>query len=144
LAKLLFDGTAAPIIYTSAGQVNAVIPCALAGHHFNANGCRIHGRSVAPFPLTIGTAAPGIFTADGSGKGQAAALNQDNSFDSPSNPAPRGSILTFYATGVGATSPCIDGQVYKSNFPTIPLPVVVGIGNGGARVEYNGQAPDLL
>ncbi len=151
--QVLFDGTAAPIIYTSAGQVNAVIPCALAGYTSTQmvvdfmvpepTGSSEHVLS-APLTVPLSPAAPGIFTADGSGKGQAAALNQDNSFNTPSNPAARGSILTFYATGVGATSPCVDGQIYQSDFPTIALPVVVGVGGSEAHVDYAGQAPDLV
>lgn len=40
---VLFDNIAAPILYTGAGQVNAVIPCALARPSFNANGRGVHG-----------------------------------------------------------------------------------------------------
>ena len=52
--------------------------------------------------------------------------------------------MTFYATGVGPTSPCVDEQVYQSNFPTLTLPVVVGVGSSGSQVDYAGQAPDLV
>ncbi len=142
--QVLFDGTPAPIIYTSAGQVNTVIPCAVAGHTSTQMVVAYMGAQSAPLTVPLGPAAPGIFTADGSGQGQAAALNQDNSFNSPSNPAPRGSIVTFYATGVGPTSPCADGQVYERNFPTLTLPVIVGVGSSGAQVLYSGQAPDLV
>jgi uncharacterized protein (TIGR03437 family) len=142
--QVLLDGTAAPILYTSSGQVNAVIPCEVAGNASTQMVVEYMGAQSAPVTVPLGPAAPGIFTADGSGQGQAAALNQDNSFNSPSNPAAHGSVLTFYATGVGATSPCVDGQVYQSNFPTIPLPVVVGLGGSGAHVDYAGQAPDLV
>jgi uncharacterized protein (TIGR03437 family) len=142
--QVLFGGTAAPILYAGDGQVNAVIPCEVAGQSSIQMVVDYMGAQSAPVTLALGPAAPGIFTADGSGQGQAAALNQDNSFNSPSNPAPRGSIVTFYATGVGPTSPCVDGQVYTSNFPTIPLPVVVGVGSSGAHVDYAGQAPDLV
>jgi uncharacterized protein (TIGR03437 family) len=142
--QVLFDGTAAPIIYTSAGQVNAVIPCAVAGQSSTQMIVEYMGAQSAPLTVALSPAAPGIFTADGSGQGQAAALNQDNSFNGPSNPAPPGSILTFYATGVGPTSPCVDGATYQSNFPTLTLPVVVGVGPSGAHVDYAGQAPDLV
>jgi uncharacterized protein (TIGR03437 family) len=142
--EVLFDGIPAPIIYASASQVNAVIPCEVSGHSSTQMVVQYSEAQSPPFTVVLSPAAPGIFTADGSGQGQAAALNQDNSFNSPSNPAPRGSILTFYATGVGATSPCADGQVYQSDFPTIPLPVVVGVGGSGAHVDYAGQAPDLV
>jgi uncharacterized protein (TIGR03437 family) len=124
--------------------VNAVIPCELAGESSTQMVVEYMGAQSPAVTVPVGPAAPGIFTADGSGKGQAAALNQDNSFNGPSNPAARGSIVTFYATGVGPTSPCVDGQVYQSNFPTIPLPVVVGVGSSGAQVIYSGQAPDLV
>jgi uncharacterized protein (TIGR03437 family) len=52
--------------------------------------------------------------------------------------------VTFYATGVGPTSPCVDGATYQSNFPTLTLPVIVGVGRFGARVLYGGQAPNLV
>ncbi len=142
--QVLFDGAAAPILYTSAGQVNAVIPCAVAGHSSTQMIMEYMGVQSPPLTVPLGSAAPGIFTADGRGQGQAAALNQDNSFNSPSNPAAPGSIVTFYATGVGLTSPCVDGQVYQSNFPTLTLPVIVGVGGSGAQVLYGGQAPDLV
>ena len=48
---------------------------------------------------------PGIFTATGTGQGQAAVLNQDGTYNSPSNPAPRGSVIVFYAVGAGAMTP---------------------------------------
>jgi uncharacterized protein (TIGR03437 family) len=142
--QVLFDGTAAPILYTSAGQVNVVIPCAVAGQSSTQMVVQYMGAQSAPLTMALSPAAPGIFTADGSGQGQAAALNPDNSFNSPSNPAPIGSIVTFYATGVGPTSPCVDGATYQSNFPTLTLPVIVGVGNSGARVLYGGQAPELV
>jgi hypothetical protein len=38
-------------------------------------------------------AAPAIFTDNGTGVGQAAVLNQDNSLNSPANPALRGTVV---------------------------------------------------
>jgi len=142
--RVLFDGTPAPILYASAGQVNTVIPCEVAGHSSTQVVVEYMGVQSTPVTVPLGPAAPGIFTVDGSGQGQAAALNQDNSFNGLSNPAPRGSVVTFYATGVGPTSPCTDGATYPSDFPTLTLPIIVGVGNGGAHVQYSGQAPDLV
>jgi uncharacterized protein (TIGR03437 family) len=142
--QVLFDGTAAPILYTGAGQVNAAIPCEVAGQSSTQMIVEYMGAQSAPVTVALSPAAPGIFTANGSGQGQAAALNQDNSFNSPSNPAAPGTIVTFYATGVGPTSPCVDGATYQSNFPMLTLPVIVGVGSSGAQVVYSGQAPDLV
>jgi uncharacterized protein (TIGR03437 family) len=52
--------------------------------------------------------------------------------------------VSIYATGAGPTSPCVDGQIYQSNFPTLTLPAIVGVGKTGAHVLYEGQAPDLV
>lgn len=52
--------------------------------------------------------------------------------------------VTFYATGIGVTSPRVDGQTYQNSFPKPTLPVVVGVGGVGAQVLYAGQAPYLV
>jgi len=142
--QVFFDGWAAPIIYTNAGQVNAAIPCGVAGHASTQMVVEYMGAQSAPLTVALSPAAPGIFTDNGSGTGQGAVLNQDYSLNGPSNPAPRGSIAIFYATGVGPTSPCVDGQIYQSDFPGLTLPVVVGVGHTGAHVNYAGQAPDII
>ncbi len=142
--KVLFDGMPAPIIYTSADQVNTVIPCAVAGHASTQVVGSYLGAQSPPVTLPLSTAAPGIFTVNGTGSGQAAVLNADGTLNGPSNPAARGSEVVLYATGVGPTSPCVDGQVYQSNYPTLTLPVVVGVANIGAQVVYAGQAPYLV
>ncbi len=46
-------------------------------------------------------AAPAIFTADGSGAGQALALNEDGTLNSAANPARRGSVLGLAVNGMG-------------------------------------------
>ena len=45
--------------------------------------------------VPVVASAPGIFTA-GEGVGQAAALNADNSYNSATNPATRGSVVVLY------------------------------------------------
>lgn len=142
--QALFDGVAAPILFTSATQVNAVIPCSVAGHTSTQMVVQYMGAQSAPLTVALSPAAPGIFTDNGSGTGQGAVLNQDYSLNSPSNPAARGSFVSIYASGIGPTAPCVDGQIYQSNFPTATLPVIVGVGSTGAHVLYAGQAPDLV
>jgi hypothetical protein len=45
--------------------------------------------------------APAIFTADASGEGQALAFNEDNTLNSATNPAARGSIIAIGLNGLG-------------------------------------------
>ena len=42
---------------------------------------------------------------DFSGSGQAVAVNQDGTINSPENPALRGSVVVLYGTWIGATEP---------------------------------------
>jgi uncharacterized protein (TIGR03437 family) len=142
--QVLFDGVAAPILYASSTQVNTAIPCAVAGHPSTQIVVSNLGAQSPTAMLPLSAAAPGIFTANGTGTGQAAILNQHGSLNGPSNPAPRGSEVVLYATGIGPTSPCVDGQIYQSNFPSFAFPVIVGVANIGAEVVYAGQAPYLV
>jgi uncharacterized protein (TIGR03437 family) len=141
--QVFFDGVAAPILYTGENQVNAAGPCSVAGRPSTQMVVQYLGAQSAPFAVPLNAAGPGIFTVNSSGNGQGAVLNQDNSLNGPANPAPHGSAIAIYATGV-PTSPCVDGQIYQSNFPQATSPVVVGVGNIGAHVLYAGQAPGLI
>jgi uncharacterized protein (TIGR03437 family) len=105
--------------------------------------------------VTIAAAAPGIFTADGSGAGQAAALNysaatSQYSLNGSSNPAKIGDTVLLYLTGEGNynASP-LSGVPGASNTGFIipsslsPLPqlnplATVTIGGADATVSYAG------
>ena len=62
---------------------------------------------------------------DEPGQGQAAAINQDGSMNSATNPALRGSIVSFYATGQGAGSGAVN----------------LTVGGYQAQLPYAGSAP---
>ena len=65
----------------------------------------LNGVRSLPWGIPVAGSAPGIFTIDGSGRGRAAVLNQDNTLNLPSNPADRGSVVQIFATGEGSTEP---------------------------------------
>jgi uncharacterized protein (TIGR03437 family) len=96
--------------------------------------------------VPVSPTAPGIFTADGSGAGQAAALNQDNTGNGPGNAAAVGAVLVIYGTGEGQTNPAgVDGQMASSlPFPRPLASVQVTIGGVPAVVEYAGGAPGMV
>ena len=100
----------------------------------------------ASVTLPVAAALPGLFTANGSGKGEGAILNQDSSVNSASNPAAQGSVIVLYGTGGGQTSPAsIDGGFNPLNAEgTLLLPVTVTIGGQTATVNYAGPAPGLV
>ena len=141
-----FNGTLAPIVYTSSSLVAAIVPYEIAGQTSVPVSITYNGNTSAVTTIPVALSAPGIFTADSSGSGQAAALNQDGTPNGASNPASAGSIVTLYATGEGQTSPGgVDGKLANSApYPTPIQPVSVLIGDLPAVVNYKGAAPQLV
>jgi uncharacterized protein (TIGR03437 family) len=101
--QLLFDGQPATLFYTSATQINALAPASLTANSTTAMSIVVDGATAASASILVAAAAPGIFTTGGA-IGQAAALNQDGSLNSASNPAARGSVISLYATGQGSST----------------------------------------
>jgi uncharacterized protein (TIGR03437 family) len=141
-----FNGIPAPIIYTSATRVAAVVPYAVTGASARLT-VTYRGQIAPPPTVAVAASAPGLFTADYTGQGQAAALNQDGTINSPSRPAPIGNVISLFATGDGRTSPQgLDGKLASGPFPKPSLPVRVVIAGwesiiGGEQLQYVGAAP---
>ncbi len=101
---VLFNGIAAQLLYVSPDQINAVVPDRLSSD--GTVTVRIGGQTAAEVPA--GAASPGIYTLDGTGIGEAAAVNADLTVNSPLNPAQRGSLITLFADAGGAiTAPAV-------------------------------------
>jgi trimeric autotransporter adhesin len=148
--QVLFNGFAAPLTYVSSTQINAVVPYQIAGLLSPSAQVIFQGQTSKAFPLTPASSTPALFTANGSGTGPAAILNQDNSYNAPNNPAARGSYVVVYATGEGQTSPAgVTGKVtsLSQSGPLTPqplLPVAALIGGQPAFVAFYGEAPGLV
>jgi len=140
--RILFDGVAAPLVYVWASQSAAIVPYAVDGRGQTSITVEYQGTPSSPMVVPVTAAAPGIFSADSSGQGPGAILNQDSSLNSPSNPAAAGSIVVLYATGEGQTTPGgVDGQMAGQTFPAPRLPVAVAVDGQNAEVLYAGAAP---
>jgi uncharacterized protein (TIGR03437 family) len=139
---VLFDGFAAPMLYAAPGQVSAVVPFGLASDTTQVQ-LEYNGQMSNVLAVPVAAATPGIFTADSSGAGPAAALNQDYSLNSVNNPATAGSVLMLYATGAGQMSPQPpDGSVVTAdNLPQPLQNVSVQVGGQPATILYAGGAP---
>ncbi|MBV9503375.1 MAG: hypothetical protein JO323_00050 [Acidobacteriia bacterium] len=138
---VLFGGAAAPVLYASPGQTSVVVPFEISGSTAQVV-VASQGHISTPVTVPIAPAAPGLFTVDASGKGQAAALNQNQQANSAAAPAARGSLLSLFATGGGTTSPpSTDGLPGAAPLPQLTLPVTVTIGGQPAQVSYAGGAP---
>jgi uncharacterized protein (TIGR03437 family) len=148
--QITFNGTPAPLIYVSSSQINAVVPYQVAGANAVTAQVTYNGQTSNALQLAPGPAAPGIFTYTGSGFGQAAMLNQDNSYCTAGNPAAKGSWVVMYLTGEGQTNPGgVTGKVtgISSSGPLTPqpaLPVAVTIGGQPANIMFYGEAPGIV
>ena len=142
--SVLFNGVPGPVLYATAGQVGTVVPYGVTGSTVQVVS-QSGGATAAPVTLALATTVPGIFTADGSGRGQAAATNQDGRPNSTGAPAAAGSVITLYATGEGQTSPAgVDGQIAGTVPPRPLAQVAVTIGGAVANVQYAGGAPGVI
>ena len=87
--RVLFGEKPEPLLYVSAGQIGAIVPYGVAGRTtvdvVDVNGVRSGAVNAA-----LAASAPGLFTIDASGSGQAAALNQDGSLNGRLSPVRRG------------------------------------------------------
>lgn len=143
--QVLFDGVPSPLVFASAGQVNAIVPFNLTAAKTQVQ-VQYQGQESELFPLTVARAAIGIFSADSSGAGQAVALNQDGSVNTAGNPAVPGSVITLWGTGAGQLTPSgIDGAVVSSgDLPVPALPVTAQVGGQPAEILYAGGAPGFV
>jgi uncharacterized protein (TIGR03437 family) len=142
--SVLFNGLSGPLLYATGSQLGAVVPygVTIGTAQVVVQGA---GTSSAPVSVAVAATAPGVFTADGSGRGQAAALNQDGTPNSPSAPAAAGSTISLFATGEGQTSPPgVDGKPAGAVLPTPVASVSVTIGGQAANVTYAGGAPGVI
>jgi uncharacterized protein (TIGR03437 family) len=103
--SVLFNGAPAPILYTSANQVAAVVPYALDGSSQAQIFAQYQGQTSAAFTASVATAIPALFTL-GSGTGQAAAINTvDGGLNGAAHPTKPGEFISLYLTGAGQTDP---------------------------------------
>lgn len=139
--QVLFDGNPAPLIYVSAKQISAMVPYGLAGKSSTQIQVVNQGGTSDSFQKPIAPSAPGLFTVDSSGQGQAAMTNSDGSYNTPSSPATPGSYVTFYLTGEGQTNPSGSDGIIATSTANVGLPVTVQIAGRTAQLLYAGSAP---
>lgn len=143
--RVLFDGTPAPVLYASARQVGVVVPFNVAGKPVVRVQLSYRGRLTNALTLNVASAAPGLFTANSSGRGGGAFLNENGSVNSEENPALRGSVVVLYATGFGAMRPSpADGEVAAPPFAQPVAPFKVRIADRECEVLYGAAAPGLV
>ncbi len=126
-AEVLFDGVAAPLLYAQPGQINAQAPYKLSGTTTHVE-IFLSGKSIATADIPVAAAAPALF---------ASTITQ-------ANPAPRGSVAIFYATGAGLTTGSnVEGQAEVAGSQPV-LPVALTVSGVAAQLLYAGSVPGTV
>jgi uncharacterized protein (TIGR03437 family) len=146
--RVLFNGTPAPLIYTSSGQVSAVAPQNLAGRRTVSVVIEYQGIQSAGLTLPVIDWNPAIFTLNASGKGDGAIQRFPN-YDviTPANAAKPGDTLILYGEGYGDTvvgTSVPDGTIVGSQLPVPAAEVKLLIDGVERPTIYAGGAPGIV
>lgn len=159
---LTIDGQNAPLLFVSANQVTAQVPYEAGIGPGMAVVLTNGSNPPATSTVTIATSAPGVYTADGSGTGQAAAVDTGATtgavtLNSTTSPAKIGDTISLYLTGEGNYNTSLLTGAVNTNTGFIipvglsPLPqispaptVQIGGVDASAGVAYAGVVPDSI
>ena len=138
--QVKFNGTAAPLLYASRNQINAIVPNIAAGDDvmvtIEHNGAEFASSTIASAPV-----APGIPLQQDGIRGEAAVINHDGTLNSATNPAGAGSVVSLFVFGV---SPSATAGTFATAATPLAAPPVVVVDNLVADIRYAGSAPGLI
>lgn len=141
--SVTFNGIAAPLLYLSPGQINAIVPFALAGQTSANVVVQRFDQSSATTNVPLQDTSPAIFTAAQGGSGQGVILQQGSNgqftYNSSANPMTSGTAFEVFATGMGVWTPPSQSDVFLlgGNFFKTQ-PVSLTIGGQSAKILYAG------
>ncbi len=125
--RVYFDDVAAPLLFVQNRQINAIAPFGLDRKTDTAVTVDNNGVWTAPFSIAVAPANPAVFQC---GDG---------------HPAPRGSVVTLYATGLGVlVSPVEDGAIAHSTDPKLAQALTVTLAGRPVEVLYAGPVPGMV
>lgn len=119
--SVYFNGIAAPLLYASKNQINAVVPFEIAGAPTSSIAILKDGVVLRGADVGVSAVAPGFALTS---EGCVAAVNPDGSINSAAHPAIPGSFVSVFGEGAGLMNPAATG----------------GIGDGTARIAAHVSA----
>ncbi len=128
--SVLVDGIPSPLLATSYGRVDFVVPYEATAGSVQAEfqGNLSVPVSFAVLPIALAP-LPEIY-------------NQDATLNTPLNPASGGSVVALFLTGEGQlTPPQIDGLIASEPLPKPPGPLKVDINGVPAKILFAAAAP---
>jgi uncharacterized protein (TIGR03437 family) len=145
--QIQIAGRAAPLLFSSNQQVNAVLPLDIAPDN-GYSAIAIRGAKISvPTPVTITHTNPAVYTINSAGTGQAHAYKSLSSglliLADAAHPASPGDVLVVYATGLGAVDSAIAAGSAAPVDHLVKGTEVIGASIGGldAPIAFAGLAP---
>jgi len=97
-----------------------------------------------PLVVTVNSLAPAVFTVDGTGEGQVLMINQDGTLNSQANPAPPGTIVMFYVTGLNNTDPALATGAIATGAASLAVAGQLKVPAALGGITYAGAAPGFV
>jgi uncharacterized protein (TIGR03437 family) len=108
----------------SSDRIECIAPVEIAGQRKTGVQVNINGATSNVLNVDVVPTALGLLSSDQSGAGLANARNFDGTLNSATNPAPLGSIVTIFLTGVGLTKPPEADGVPPPNSDIVPVATI--------------------
>ena len=143
-ASVTVGGFAAPMFYSTSGQLGIQIPVELAGQQSADVQVTVNGQVSQPRKVALSVVKPGLFTVGQDGRGTVVCLHTDGITPvTADNRAHPNEIVIFYGTGFGTVNPALGTGVPSSGNTTVALPMIT-IDGLQAHVEFTGVAPGFV
>jgi len=136
--QVLMGSYALPLLYVSDSQINAVMPASL----YAPVTLQVVSSTVKTpgFPFVSIAADPEIFQ---NPNGTAAAVNQDGTLNSPDHPAPAGSVVSIWLTGIGNTPLYLQDGLIATSAQQFSC-CTATVAGSAADILYSGSAPGTV
>jgi uncharacterized protein (TIGR03437 family) len=148
-ASVVMAGNSLPLIYSSSGQINAVVTAGITPNTSQQILVQRDNTISVPIEVDVAQSEPAIFSypLPGDPPTQGAIVNAVNyNVAHPATPVTAGDILAIFCTGLGAVDQAIpDGAASPTSPPanTTATPTV-SVGGQPARVIFSGLSPGFV
>jgi uncharacterized protein (TIGR03437 family) len=119
VVQVVFNGYPATVVFDAAGQINLLVPSVLSASTPAGVYATIDGVISNTLSVSMAANAPGIFNPG--------VLNQDNSVNQASTPAPTGSYIQIFMTGLSIAGPVTVNIGTQTNLSAVYAGVVPSI-----------------
>jgi uncharacterized protein (TIGR03437 family) len=128
-----FNNLVAPLLSVQDGLIVCMAPFEVSG--ITELTVSVDGQSSEGLRVQVSQTVPYILSV----------TNQDGTPNGPDHPAPQGSVVTLYMTGLGVTTPLSqDGTVNAMPLPVPVVPLGASINGTTVPIQFGGAASGLL